>query len=261
MATYLKPRIQRIQRHLGITPDGVIGVETLTALENHLFGPPAMTELAPGESLVVSQKGMKLLVKHEISSPAYYRQFLCAPVYPGGQSGVTIGIGYDLGYNTPNQIRDDWAGRIGDAALDQLLVVCGLKGSSAKSVVKNLNDLDIPLDAAEQVFYQCTLPRYARKTAKAYPGVEKLFPDAQAALLSLVYNRGTQMSGSHRREMKALKEWVTSKDYQAMANEIKAMKRLWANRGLPGLLKRRDDEARLVLGADREYENEELVRL
>ncbi|MDO3720601.1 hypothetical protein QVZ43_02635 [Marinobacter sp. chi1] len=261
MAAHLKPRIQRIQRHLGITPDGVIGVETLTALENRLFGPSMAVDPEAGESLIVTQKGLKFLVKHEISSEAYYRKFLCSPVHPGGQSGVTIGIGYDLGYNTANQVRNDWAGMIGDATLEQLLVVCGLKGSSAKSVVKNLGDLDIPLDAAEQVFYQCTLPRYAKNTARAYPGVEKLFPDAQAALLSLVYNRGTRMSGSHRREMKAIQAWVAEQDYKAIADEIKAMKRLWENQGLPGLLKRRDDEARMVLGADREYEDDELVRL
>ncbi|QSP94776.1 hypothetical protein LPB19_16650 [Marinobacter salinisoli] len=261
MTTFLKPRIQRIQRHLGITADGVIGVETLTAIENQLFGPPSGLELAAGESLVVSKQGLKKLVDHEISSPAYYRRHLCSPVYPGGQSGVTIGIGYDLGYNTANQIRSDWAGLISDSALEQLMVVCGLKGSSAKSVIRNLGSLDIPLDAAEEVFYQCTLPRYAKKTAQAYPGVETLFPDAQAAMLSLVYNRGTRMSGARRREMKALQDWVKNRDYQAMAEAIRAMKRLWVDQGLPGLLKRRDDEAKLVLGADREYADDELIRL
>lgn len=261
MPNHLKSRIQRIQRHLGLTADGIIGVATLTAIENRLFGRANRFVLEPGDSLIVSRKGLALLVKHEISSAAYYRKHLSSPVYPGGQSGVTIGIGYDLGYNTPTQIRGDWEGAIGDQVLERLLVVSGLKGAAAKAVVDNLSGESIPLDAAEQVFYQSTLPRYAKATARAYSGIERLFPDAQAALLSLVYNRGTRMSGGSRREMKAIKAWVEVQDYSAIADEIKSMKRLWQGKGLPGLLKRRESEARLVLAADRLYEDEELVRL
>ena len=32
------------------------------------------------------------------------------PVWPKGQSGVTIGIGYDVGYASKPQLRADWGG-------------------------------------------------------------------------------------------------------------------------------------------------------
>jgi lysozyme family protein len=71
-----KNRIKRIQSHLGVPADGVIGPITLTALENILFD-AQQREAATGHfSLTASQKGLKQIVKHEISSVAYYKKFL-----------------------------------------------------------------------------------------------------------------------------------------------------------------------------------------
>ena len=61
--------------------------------------------------------------------------------------------------------------------------------------------------------------------------------------------------------MAAIKELVASADYEGIAQQIRVMKRLWEGSGLSGLLKRRDDEARLVRLSDREYETIELVRV
>ncbi len=257
----VQSRIKRIQKHLNVPADGLIGPATLTALENRLFTKKQLTADQQDFSLTVSAKGLSQLVKHEISSAAYYRRFLSNPVWPGGQSGVTIGVGYDLGYNSASQIRKDWAAQLSELELAKLTVVAGLKGQAAEQAVKGVKDIQVPLENAEQVFYAATLPRYAKQTRKAYPGVEKLFADAQAALLSLVYNRGAKMTGSSRKEMAAIKQLVVNRDYAGIAEQIKAMKRLWENRGLDGLLKRRDDEARLVRNADRDYEDDELVRV
>lgn len=254
-----KERIKNIQKHLNLEPDGIIGANTLTAIEARLFV-EAQTAVLPFD-LKVSKKGLKQLVTHEISSEAYYRRALNSPTFPGGYSGVTIGIGYDLGYNSPAQVRRDWQGQISDLSLEKLLVVVGLKGDAAKMALKGVKSVKIDLSAAEQVFYQATLPRYASLTRKAYPGVELLFADAQAGLLSLIFNRGTSMSGSRRQEMKAIQSLVTDKDYVGIANAITAMKRLWEGKGLDGLLKRREDEADLVRSSNRLYQEEELVTI
>jgi len=257
----IEARIKRIQSHLGVPADGLIGPTTLTALENVLFG--GQTEALPVAhySLTVSRKGLKRLVAHEISSSAYYRKFLVHPTWPGGRSGVTIGIGYDLGYNSARRIRKDWSGKLSELDLERLLVVAGLKGETARQALAGVKSASVPLASAEQVFYASTLPRYAAATLKTYPGVDQLYADAQAALLSLIYNRGTSLRGSRRKEMAAIKPLVAARDYAGIAAQLKAMKRLWEGKGLPGLLKRRDDEARLVARADREYAETELVRV
>ena len=98
---------------------------------------------------------------------------------PGGGSGVTIGIGYDLGYNSRQRTLKDWAGKLNEIDLEKLTVVCGLKGDAARQALNGVKSITVTLEAAQSVFYESTLIRYASSTRKTYPGVEKLFPDAQ----------------------------------------------------------------------------------
>jgi len=253
-------RIKRIQKHLRLTAGGLIGPATLTALENELFGEIAAPIQAPNHSLTVSQGGLKQLVRHEISSASYYRKRLTRPVWPGGSSGVTIGIGYDLGAQSKSRIKKDWRKHLPDRCLELLLLVSGKSGKEAKRRLGMVKAVTIPLEAAEEVFFNSTLPRYAAMALKAYPELNKLHPGAQAAILSLVYNRGTRKSGGSRREMKAIAPLVLDRDYEGIAAQITSMKRLWRGKNLPGLLKRRDHEAALVL-QNRSYRTSELVRV
>lgn len=257
----LTARIKRIQSYLGVPDDGVIGPVTLTALENRLFDKQAQVVAVEDVSLTVSRKGLQKIVQHEISSAAYYRKFLSHPTWPGGGSGITIGIGYDLGYNSGRQTRKDWSTNLSEIDLERLVSICGLRGDGARQVLKNVQSVSIPLEAAQRVFYESTLTRSAADTARVYAGVEDLHPNAQAALLSLVYNRGTSLRGSRRREMAAIKELVAKKDYAGIARQIRSMKRLWEDQGLDGLLKRREDEARLVYQTDRSLDETEIVRV
>ncbi|MFC1859603.1 hypothetical protein ACFL9U_16470 [Thermodesulfobacteriota bacterium] len=257
----IRKRIERIQRHLGVPADGLIGPTTLTALEDALFDEEQKSALTEDFSLVVSKTGLQKLVQHEISSAAYYRKYLSKPVWPGGASGITIGIGYDLGYNSEAQIRKDWSGKLAEIELEKLVVVAGLKIDAARQALSGVKSVSVPLEAARSVFYEATLPRYAAATLKTYPGVNELFPDAQAGLLSLVYNRGTSFKGARRKEMAAIKDLVAQHDYAGISREIRSMKRLWEGKGLDGLLKRRDDEARLVSQSDRVYESSEIIRV
>jgi len=256
-----KNRIKRIQTHLGVSADGVIGPTTLTALENVLFDEQQREAASAHFSLTASKKGLKQMIKHEISSAAYYKKFLSHPVWPGGRSGITIGIGYDLGYNNEQQIRKDWSGKLPEIDLEKLVVVSGLKNDAARQALKNVKSVLISQETAQSVFYESTLSRYAAATARTYPGVEKLHPNAQAGLLSLIYNRGTSLKGARRKEMAAIKDLVMQQDYTGISQQIRAMKRLWENKGLDGLLKRRDDEARLVSQTDNTFEESEVVRI
>jgi len=251
-------RIKNIQKHLELEPDGIIGADTLTAIENRLF---ERADLEDVSSLTISRQGLEQLIKHEIISKSYYNRSLKQPIWPGGASGITIGIGYDLGYNSVSQINNDWQGKVSDSNLEKLIKVSGLKSEDAKRSLIRVKNIDVAFEDARKVFSENTLPRFAASTRKAYPGVELLFADAQVALLSLVYNRGASMSGARRKEMSAIKPLVVQKDYAGIAQQIKNMKRLWEGRGLAGLLKRRDDEAALVLACDRTYDDSNLIRV
>lgn len=179
--------------------------------------------------------------------------FSTKPVWPGGQSGVTIGFGYDLGYVTVDQFESDWGELVRRDALPRLAAVVGLRGQKARNRVGTLADLRITRRAAEQVFGARTLPLYELRTAQAFPGVEALPEDARGALVSLVYNRGTSMVDhspeDRRREMRAIRAAVAEGDLEEIAAQLRAMKRLWEGKGLAGLIARREEEAGLVESA------------
>lgn len=179
--------------------------------------------------------------------------FSSKPGWPGGQSGVTIGFGYDLGYVTVDQFESDWGELVRRDALPRLAAVVGLRGQRARNRVGTLSDMRIKRGAAEQVFGARTLPLYELRTAQAFPGVEALPEDARGALVSLVYNRGTSMvdhsAEDRRREMRAIRAAVAKRDLAEIAAQLRAMKRLWEGKGLSGLIARREEEAELVESA------------
>jgi GH24 family phage-related lysozyme (muramidase) len=100
--------------------------------------------------------------------------------------------------------------------------------------------------AVDEVFKNRTLPLYSQRTEDAFHGVDQLPANAQGALVSLVFNRGAGMDGDRRKEMRAVRDAVAAGDLQEIADQIRAMKRLWVGKGVDGLLKRRDAEADLV---------------
>lgn len=250
-------RIKALQRRLGLKDDGIIGAETLSAIERLL---PKDTAV-PTYNLICSRLGLSKLITFEISSEAYYQRFLQHPIWPGGASGITIGIGYDLGYHKAAQVRKDWQHQIADKDLNKLLSVTGLKAEDAQKALRRVSTVKIPLVNAQLVFHSAILPRFAADTRKAFPGVETLPADAQAALLSLVFNRGTQITGSRRREMAAIRPLVVAVDLAGIATQIRAMKRLWENTTLTGLVTRREEEAILVEQSAHPYDPKELVYL
>jgi hypothetical protein len=250
-------RLRRIQQALGIEADGLLGSETLTALERHL----EIETSTRSFSLEVSARSLDLLVQFEVTSKAAYEQKYRRPIWPGAASGVTIGIGYDLGMTNKTQIQHDWEGWISDMDLQRLLTAQGVKGAAAKQLARSLSTVQIPYDIAQTVFHQSTLPTFAALTRSTYPGIQKLPADAQGMVLSLIYNRGASLSGARRAEMAALKPLIAggTKNLERIAEQFEHMTRLWPE--LPGLQARRRREASVIRGSDRSYEPGELIRL
>ncbi|MGI9086812.1 MAG: peptidoglycan-binding protein [Chthoniobacterales bacterium] len=171
--------------------------------------------------------------------------------FPGGDSGVTLGHGYDLGAGTESnaEMVNDWKAWLNGAQLDRLGIAIGKTGETADALCPQFRDINVTVEAADDVFFRATVPKYYNKMLSAFPNVNKLPGSAQGALLSLVFNRGTSLKGDRRREMSEIKDLLAGEppyDLAAIAKELREMKRLWEGKGLDGLIARREREARLV---------------
>lgn len=212
----------------------------------HTPDPPA--DLIVAGPLTISRAARDLIIAFEVGDKSYYEKRLSRPTWPGAASGVTIGFGYDLGYNSAGQIRADWSD-LPPSHRDELARLAGAKGQAAKHLPATVAHIRVPWVVAEKVFDRRTLPRYATLAANAFPGLHALHPHIQGAVLSLVFNRGSGMAGDSRREMREIKEAIKAGNLAAIPAAIRSMKRLWRGKGLDGLLKRREAEAKLVESA------------
>ena len=179
--------------------------------------------------------------------------------WPGGDSGVTIGYGYDLGYE--EHLAEDCGGLLSEETIRRLATAKGKRGADALAATRSFRDIRIGIDAAEKVFVRRSVPRYLALCRSAMPGFDELPPDVQGALFSLIYNRGAGMkdinpSKQDRREMREIRDAVAqyahSRDTEQLhrvAGQLRSMERLWRGKGLDGLIARREAEARLVESA------------
>jgi GH24 family phage-related lysozyme (muramidase) len=249
-----KELVKQVQTALGLSDDGVDGPKTWKAIAEKLCPATVVpeTQIVTDTQSALSPSSLKLIIDYEVGGgQGYYNAALKNPCYPGGQSGVTIGIGYDLGYNTASQFKADWGSYIDGSDYNRLAQHLGKKGSSAKAAIPSVRDIVIPWDEALEVFKKNTIPRFIKETLRAFPGADKLHPNTFGALVSLVFNRGGSLSGNSRVEMlnisKAIKgEIQTANIYGYIADQIISMKRLWVGKGLDGLLRRRNEEAAMV---------------
>ncbi len=196
----------------------------------------------------VCEEAIQLILACEVSSPQEYVKSLRMPAWPQGASGVTIGIGYDLGYVKPQNFRDDWQSELDAASLARLAECCGITGAAAGDAAAGIADLDVPWDAAERVFRLRTIPDYAARTRAALPNTGALAPDSFGALVSLVYNRGADFTaaGDRHAEMRAIHDRMAMAMFGRIPAELRSMKRLWQGvPGMSGLITRREREAAL----------------
>jgi hypothetical protein len=207
----------------------------------------AVQEAAPAPPPVlvtgVASAAAPLIIRWEVTSEQVYAKRYRRPVWPGGASGVTWGVGYDGGHQTKTAIGRDWSSHPRVTTLQSTSTIIGLP---AKQLAWSMRDVLTPFDLAELVFEQSTLPAYESAARRALgPGFDKLPTNAAASLVSLGYNRGWAMSGERNREKRAIRDrCVPAGDVQCIADQLRAMKRLWPD--VKGLRDRREDEARVA---------------
>ena len=193
-------------------------------------------------------EAVDLIVYAEVTDRRTYDLRYSRPMWPGGESGVTIGIGYDLSHHDADDLALDWP-TLPAAARDQLATACGKSGMAASAAAAKLLTIQVPWDAAYACFRDRSLPKYERQTLGAFPGSDKLPPECFGALVSLVYNRGPGMgvqgkpSWDSRKEMRAIRDLIAAGRLAEVPDQFRSMKRLW--KGMGGLLTRRDKEAAL----------------
>jgi GH24 family phage-related lysozyme (muramidase) len=195
---------------------------------------------------MISRKAIDLIIQHEIGGREVYTRKYQKPIWAGGDSGLTIGIGYDLGYIKEKDLFSDWAG-LNLNFLNAMKRFCGVKGEVVKTMMRGeVLNVVIPYNMAYDVFVKKSLPKYYAMTKKIYPQLDSLNEDTRGALVSMVYNRGAKLDGESRKEMKAIVELVAKQDYDGIAEQIERSKRLWEGKGLDGLVIRRENEADLI---------------
>lgn len=195
---------------------------------------------------MISKRSIDLIIQHEVGGREVYTRKYQKPIWAGGDSGCTIGLGYDLGYVTEKQFFADWKG-LNLNFLNALKRFCGIKGEVVKTMLRGeVLNVIIPYNMAYDVFVKKSIPKYYAMTKKIYPQLDELNEDTRGALVSMVYNRGAKLDGESRKEMKAIVDLVAKKDYEGIAEQIEKSKRLWEGKGLDGLVIRRESEADLV---------------
>lgn len=199
----------------------------------------------PVEPLIPT-RAIELIIAFEVGSPEVYQAKYRHPIWPKGQSGVTIGVGYDLGYRLPQIIVKDWER---EPHKVRLASAAGVSGPLARELARNLADITIEYGYAREVFDMTSLVEHYRLSRRAFG---RPFDDAPAmvrgALTSVVFNRGSGMKGETRREMRTIRDvCLPSGNWSCVAAEIRAMTRIWEGTDIgKGMFRRRNAEANLI---------------
>jgi hypothetical protein len=189
-----------------------------------------------------SPRATDMIIGFEVGGPRSYKS---GATWPGGQSGITIGIGYDLGYHTKDQVTNDWGSKVSPLTLSTLLLCCGRVGAFAKAYLPSVY-VNIPYAVAINVYENTDIPEYSKLVLSTFSNCDMLSEDSFGALVSLVFNRGASMTDSppgsnNRLEMRQIRDAMATCHFDVIPTYFRNMERLWVN----GLVERREKEAQL----------------
>lgn len=156
------------------------------------------------------------------------------PEWPGGFSGITIGIGDDLGYRTETSFRADWGKFLATGDVERLAVCCGVVGETARDKLPNVKSIVIGWNEAVEVFDNSIMPATMDSVLKSFPGSDDLPSLCFGAMVALVYNRGPGILGPSRIEMKTIRSLIPNKQYWnkipiLFGSMIQTMKSSWGS--------------------------------
>lgn len=200
--------------------------------------------IAPTAQAELPKAALDLIIRWEVGSQARYQRLYRGIICPGYISGPTFGIGYDGGHQRAATIRQDWAGH---AHVERLERSAGVMGDAkCRAYGATVRDVRVEWDDALRVFVRTSIHNYTLLARRTYPAFDQLPGNAQGALVSLTYNRGTSLKGERRREMATIAR-VCGADTHCIAGQLRLMVRVWQGSDIAaGMTSRRHDEARLA---------------
>ena len=190
----------------------------------------------------IPTRAVSFISHEEVGGRRYYDTKCARPTWPGGDSGVTIGVGYDLGYQST--FEADWSDFLTPGQMSALRPWIGVKGAAASAGPPQLAGISIPWQAAWAGFIRRTLPQEITRTRQTFERSNLIPRLCLGVLVSLVYNRGTSMTGpdpDKRKEMRDIRDAVSAGRLTDVPAALRAMKRLWPEGN--GLRDRREREA------------------
>jgi GH24 family phage-related lysozyme (muramidase) len=202
----------------------------------------------------ISKRATSLIISAEVSGVSQYTERFHRPTWPGGSSGVTIGIGYDLGFVRVADFHGDWSAYLPAEDFRILSACCQLQGARARAAVNSVARVDIPWPVASRQYEEQIQPRRIGETETVLRNCDLLSADSLGALVSLVYNRGaagflvpqTKDPSGRFTEMRNIRTLMETRKFAGIPAQLLAMRRLWQkSRGGQGLVLRRELEAQL----------------
>jgi hypothetical protein len=209
---------------------------------------PERAERGPKSKRKISERAAQLIIAAEVTNSKTYDSNYSTPIWPGLSSGITIGIGYDLGWVREPDLRQDWKDYVDNQTIEVLSHACGIRGSAAADLLDAFKKVEISWDAASAQFASETLPRCIGETERALPNTSAVSNDCLGALVSIAYNRGPAFSesGDRYREMRAIHDHMSQNNFKQIPAEIRSMKRIWqSDPDAQGVVVRREAEALL----------------
>jgi len=226
--------VKAFQRAGDLEPQGVVDRASWSRLEPHLQSAVGMREGRTAEWLTGFRGDLEWIHAKEAHKGK--------PYWPGGESGVTLDPGVDLGHAAPELIERLYKPLLTGAQMEALRQVFGMQGKAAREALKASSVLAgirfskpqaaeiMPL--AAQSYWQEIRNRFKILGRKAAP------PSVQTALLSLAYNRGAR-----NHHLEPLGTLLESQQWADAAFRIAAMQQ---NHPLEGIRIRRREEGALI---------------
>lgn len=193
------------------------------------------TEPLPEPVTSIDPAVVALVVRWEVGSPAQYVRKYQGVICPGGASGPTVGIGDDLGHQTPQEIHRRWSWH---PDVDRMVTASGQVGPEKCNAWRAAHrDIRVGYDDAIRVFTRYSWPTYQAMAERAYRnGWAALTSNHQGSLTSNGYNRGFSFLGSRRTEMRHVRDTcVPGNDAPCTAGQLRASCRVWDSQ--PGIRK------------------------
>ena len=226
--------VETFQSARGLEASGAVDRATWVALTDHLQA--ATGARAAREAELLERFGGDLDWVHEREG---HRG---RPYWPGGNSGVTLDPGVDLGHASPELIEQFYGRFFKTSEMRVLRTVFGIRGEAARSGLRAspvMQGMRISSDQAVELMPHVAGPYWDRIRSRFPSLVRKDTPaSVQMVLLSLAYNRGPLNPG-----LDPLGEPLQAKRWDEAARKIGSMQQ---SHKLEGIRIRRRYEAAIV---------------